>query len=176
MGEVGTLCSPCLFYKIWGTLIYFTLLHFFLHVSVQCAYSFPPLMAYFINTSVGLNNNGPFLRSQVATSRGSCPDSSALSTQTQSIQSQIRSTYRTVAEYIDPWLGDKVNSGIGLSYRSASHVCSPARRYDNTMPELTLSLSHGSMNSATGSKEWEQRGAGNGANVQYLVSDRGDRG
>ncbi len=27
-----------------------------------------------------------------------------------------------VAKFIDPWLGDKVNSGIGLSYRSASHV------------------------------------------------------
>jgi hypothetical protein len=28
---------------------------------------------------------------------------------------------RTVAEFIDPWLGDKVNSGIGLSYRPSSH-------------------------------------------------------
>ncbi len=24
-----------------------------------------------------------------------------------------------VAEFIDPWLGDKVNSGLGLSYRNA---------------------------------------------------------
>jgi hypothetical protein len=29
----------------------------------------------------------------------------------------------TVAEFIDPWLRDKVNSGIGLSYRPANHVC-----------------------------------------------------
>ncbi len=27
-----------------------------------------------------------------------------------------------VAEFIDPWLGDKMNSGIGLSYRPANHV------------------------------------------------------
>ncbi len=127
---------------------------------------FATAIGVFINTSVGLHNNGPFLRSQLPTSRGSCPDSGALSTQTQSIQSQIRSTYSTVAEYIDPWLVDQVNSGIGLSYRSASHECSLAIRYDNTMPELTLSPSHGFMNSATGSKEWEQRGAGKGANVR----------
>jgi hypothetical protein len=36
-------------------------------------------------------------------------------------------------------------SGIGLSYRSASPCCL-AGRYDNPMPELTLSPSHGSMN------------------------------
>jgi hypothetical protein len=30
--------------------------------------------------------------------------------------------WRAVAEFIDPWLRDKVNSGIGLSYRPASHV------------------------------------------------------
>ncbi len=41
-----------------------------------------------------------------------------------------------VAEFIDPWLGDKVNSGIGLSHR-------PANRYDNSMPELTLSPQSG---------------------------------
>ncbi len=28
----------------------------------------------------------------------------------------------SVAEFIDLWLGDKVNFGIGLSYRPASHV------------------------------------------------------
>ncbi len=28
----------------------------------------------------------------------------------------------TVAQFTDPWLGDKVNSGIGLSYRPSSHV------------------------------------------------------
>ncbi len=32
-----------------------------------------------------------------------------------------------VAEFIDPWLGDKVDSGIGLSYRPAS-ICSLAGR------------------------------------------------
>jgi len=31
-------------------------------------------------------------------------------------------TTRSVAGFKDPWLGDKVNSGIGLSYRPASHV------------------------------------------------------
>ncbi len=47
------------------------------------------------------------------------------------------------------FLRDKVNSGIGLSYRSAS-PCSLACRYDNPMPESTLSPSQRSMNSATG--------------------------
>jgi hypothetical protein len=42
----------------------------------------------------------------------------------------------------------KVNSGIGWSYRPA-RLHGLAGRYDNPMPELTLSLSHGSMNSAT---------------------------
>ncbi len=55
----------------------------------------------------------------------------------------------SVAEFIDPWLGDKVNSGIGLSYWPASS-CSLTGRYDNLMPELTLSPQSGSMNSATG--------------------------
>jgi hypothetical protein len=52
-----------------------------------------------------------------------------------------------VAEFIDPWLGDKVNSGLGLSYRNARLYM--AGRYDNPMPELILSPSQGSMNSAT---------------------------
>ncbi len=30
--------------------------------------------------------------------------------------------YFPVAEFIDPWLGEKVNSGIGLPHRPASHV------------------------------------------------------
>ncbi len=34
--------------------------------------------------------------------------------------------------------GDKVDSGIGLSYRPAS-LCSRAGQYDNPMPGLTLS-------------------------------------
>ncbi len=49
-----------------------------------------------------------------------------------------------VAEFIDPWLGDKVNSGIGLSYRTAS-PCSLAGRYNNPMPELAISPQSGSM-------------------------------
>ncbi len=43
------------------------------------------------------------------------------------------------AELIGPWLGDKVNSSIGLSYRPAS-PCSLAGRYDNPMPELSYWL------------------------------------
>ncbi len=35
-----------------------------------------------------------------------------------------------VAEFIDPWLGDKVNSGIGLSYRSGVDLVSPVRIYE----------------------------------------------
>ncbi len=46
------------------------------------------------------------------------------------------------------WLGDKVNSGKGLSYWHAMQAL--AGRYDNPMPELTLSPGHLSMNSATG--------------------------
>jgi hypothetical protein len=32
------------------------------------------------------------------------------------------SDFHSVAEFIDPWLRDKINSGIGLLYRLASHV------------------------------------------------------
>ncbi len=53
-----------------------------------------------------------------------------------------------VAEFIDPDWGDKVNSGMGLSYWPA-RLHWPAGRYNNPMPELTLSPSHGSINSAT---------------------------
>jgi hypothetical protein len=53
-----------------------------------------------------------------------------------------------VAEFIDPDCGDKVNFGMNLPYRPARHH-GPAGRYDNSMPELTLSPSRGSMNSAT---------------------------
>ncbi len=55
------------------------------------------------------------------------------------------SPHKTVAEFIDPWMGYKVNSGIGLSYCPAS-TCSLAGRY-NPMPELTLSPQSGSMKS-----------------------------
>ncbi len=58
-----------------------------------------------------------------------------------------------VVEFIDPWLGDKVNSDKGLSYRPARlHV--QAGRYDNRMPELTLSPQSGIyLNSATDLRE-----------------------
>ncbi len=56
----------------------------------------------------------------------------------------------TVAEFIDPWLEDKVYSGIALSYCHARLHTWLEGRYDNLMPELTLSPSQGSMNSATG--------------------------
>ncbi len=51
-----------------------------------------------------------------------------------------------VAEFIDPEWEDKINSSIGLSYRPARRHRT-AGRYDNPMPELTLSPSPGSMNS-----------------------------
>jgi hypothetical protein len=54
----------------------------------------------------------------------------------------------TLAEFIDPDWGVKVNSGIGLSYRHA-RLHGLTGRYDNPMPELTISSSHGSMNSST---------------------------
>jgi hypothetical protein len=41
------------------------------------------------------------------------------------------------SEIHSPYLGDKVNSGIGSSYRAAS-LCSLTCRYDNTMPKSTL--------------------------------------
>jgi hypothetical protein len=53
-----------------------------------------------------------------------------------------------VSEFIDPDWEDNVNSGIRLSYWPA-RLCGLAGRYDNPMPELTLSPSQESMNSAT---------------------------
>ncbi len=47
----------------------------------------------------------------------------------------------SIPEFIDPDWGDKVNSGIGLLYRPA-RLHGVAGRYDNPMPELTLSPSH----------------------------------
>jgi hypothetical protein len=45
-----------------------------------------------------------------------------------------------VSEFIDHWLGDTVNAGIGLSYRHA-RLHKLAGRYDNPkMPEMTLFL------------------------------------
>ncbi len=46
--------------------------------------------------------------------------------------------FQLVAEFINPDWGDKVNFGIGLSYRPA-RLHGLAGRYDNPMPELTLS-------------------------------------
>jgi hypothetical protein len=51
-----------------------------------------------------------------------------------------------VAEFKDPNWGDKVNSGIGLSYWAA-RLHTKAARHDNPMPELTLSPESGSLNS-----------------------------
>jgi hypothetical protein len=48
-----------------------------------------------------------------------------------------------------PWLEYIFDSGIGLSYRPAS-LCSLAGRYDNPVPELTLSPQSGTMNLSTG--------------------------
>ncbi len=53
-----------------------------------------------------------------------------------------------VAKFIDLWLGDKVNSSIGLSYRHERLHGWRAGRYKNPMSELTLSPSQGSMNPA----------------------------
>jgi hypothetical protein len=54
----------------------------------------------------------------------------------------------TVAEFIDSDWGDKINSGIELSYRPA-RLHGLVDRCDNPMLKLTLSPRHGSMNSAT---------------------------
>ncbi len=53
----------------------------------------------------------------------------------------------SVAKFIDPHCGDKVNSNIGLSYRPA-RLHGLAGRYGNPLPESTLSPSQGSINSA----------------------------
>ncbi len=43
------------------------------------------------------------------------------------------------SQILSPWLGDIADSVIGLSYRSASLCSLVVNRYDNHMPELTLS-------------------------------------
>jgi hypothetical protein len=48
-----------------------------------------------------------------------------------------------------PWLGDIVDSGIGLFYRPAN-LCILAGRNDNPIPEVTLFPQSGTMNLATG--------------------------
>jgi hypothetical protein len=56
--------------------------------------------------------------------------------------------FGSVAEFIVPDWGDKVNYAIGLSYRPA-RLHRLAGRYDNPMPELTISPSQRTMNSAS---------------------------
>jgi hypothetical protein len=51
-----------------------------------------------------------------------------------------------------PWLGDIVDSDIWLSYRPASLCSLVVNRYDNQMPELTLSAQSGTINLATAHK------------------------
>ncbi len=48
----------------------------------------------------------------------------------------------TRGQILSPWLGDIIDSGMGLSYRPAS-LCSLAGRYDNPMSESTISPSQG---------------------------------
>ncbi len=51
---------------------------------------------------------------------------------------------KTCSRIHSPWVGDKVDSGIGLSYWPVlAHVVCMAGRYDNSMPELTLSPRQG---------------------------------
>ncbi len=54
----------------------------------------------------------------------------------------------SVASFIVSDFGDKVDSGIGLSYRSAK-LHRLAGRYDNPMPESTISTISGTMNLAS---------------------------
>ncbi len=51
----------------------------------------------------------------------------------------------SVARFIVPDWGDKVNSGTGLSYRPAS-LCSLTGLYENPMPESTLAPQLETMN------------------------------
>jgi hypothetical protein len=55
--------------------------------------------------------------------------------------------YVSCSQIHSPLIGDKVDSGIGLSYRPVS-LCSLSGRYDNTMPESTLSPQSKTMNLA----------------------------
>jgi hypothetical protein len=57
-------------------------------------------------------------------------------------------SYSKVSEFIDPDRGDKVKSGIGLSYRHA-RIHGLADQNDKSMPESTLTPSQRFMNSAT---------------------------
>ncbi len=57
-------------------------------------------------------------------------------------------TFLQLCQIHSPWLGDIYDSGIGLSYRLA-RLCTLASRYDNLLPESTLSPQSGTMNLAT---------------------------
>ncbi len=46
----------------------------------------------------------------------------------------------TSSQILSPWLEDVIDSGIGLSYRTAS-LCSLAAQYDNPIPQSTISPS-----------------------------------
>jgi hypothetical protein len=62
----------------------------------------------------------------------------------------------SLAKFIVPDWGDKVDHGIGLSYRPAAGLHRLEGRYDNPMPESTLSPHSGTMNLATGKEEDEE--------------------
>ncbi len=78
-----------------------------------------------------------------------------------------------VAKFIDPDWGDKVNSG--LSYRPA-RLHELAGRYDNPMPESTLSPSHGSMNSSTGLCRGGTKEEDRSSRQYYSLTPRARRG
>jgi hypothetical protein len=63
---------------------------------------------------------------------------------------QRRPPIYAVAKFIVPDWGDKVDSSIGLSYRT-TRLHRLAGRYDKPMPESTLSPHSGTMYLATGS-------------------------
>ncbi len=55
---------------------------------------------------------------------------------------QLKMEYSASSQIHSPWMGDIVDSGIGLSYRPTS-LRSLAGRYNNPLPESTLSPSQG---------------------------------
>jgi hypothetical protein len=73
-----------------------------------------------------------------------------LVTTTNMLTVQRRPSIYSVAKFIVPDWEDKVNSGIGLSYRQA-RLHRLAGQYDNPKPESTLFPHSGTMNLATSS-------------------------
>ncbi len=60
------------------------------------------------------------------------------------LHTHIRVNMQFRGQIHSPWLGDIVNSSIGLSYWPASQCrLAAAGQYDNPMPELTISPSQG---------------------------------